>query len=332
MESNDPLTTTRRESDPWMQSFLDHLRVERAVSSHTLRNYRQNLLEFEIWHQSRFRKKPVWGSLTLHDFRLYLADLSNGLGRATILLRLSSLRSFFRFLLRNALIPSNPMRNLKSPKKVRSLPVFLTPAQVDQLLAAPLELARQLESPSPEKTPKKSGDQKKRGRKPRPEVFLRDAACLEILYSSGLRISELTHLRREDIDFHSETVRVLGKGNRQRVVPVGQPALQALGRYWKTSGEPAPGSYVFGGRRDRPLGSLTVQTRLKIYLRHAGIDPNITPHKLRHSFATHLLQNGANLRSVQEMLGHRSLAATEVYTHLTTDRMKKVYDSSHPRA
>jgi len=163
----------------------------------------------------------------------------------------------------------------------------------------------------------------------------RDAALLETIYSCGLRISELCGLRAEDINFNEQLVRVRGKGKKERLVPIGTPALEAIRKYWnslKHAPDNAEPVFLISSARHKPLSPRLVQLRLKHYLEIAGLDPKVTPHKLRHSYATHLLDRGADLRSVQELLGHAHLATIQVYTHVTTERLKKVYDQSHPRA
>jgi integrase/recombinase XerC len=178
-------------------------------------------------------------------------------------------------------------------------------------------------------------DRKGPGRPLSAEVCLRDVAVLETIYSCGLRISELCGLRVEDIDFSGQMVRVRGKGKKERLVPVGQPALAAIQQYWAQLLEPPAGPEpVFRAdtAKAAPLSPLQLARRLKTYLAVAGLDPHLTPHKLRHSYATHLLDAGADLRSVQELLGHAHLATTQVYTHVTTERLKKAYEAAHPRA
>lgn len=317
--------TTHRDPDPLMARFLDYLSILKSSSPKTVRNYRQNLWEFQLWYERRHQRPADWLSVKLTDFKLYLADITPTLKRPTVLLRLSALRSFYKYLVRERLLNQHPMQGLKSPKSARPLPLYLTEKQITDLLNAPLQLAQEMKEAKPRK--------KKRGRPMDVTVPWRDAAWMELMYSCGLRISELTGLKAGDIDFGSECLRVTGKGNRERQIPAGQPALKAVKKYWEISGyQPGAGEPVFGGNQGASLGALAIQKRLKHYLRMAGIDPKITPHKLRHSFATHLLDRGADLRSVQEMLGHRSLAATQVYTHLTAGRLRKAYDESHPRA
>jgi integrase/recombinase XerC len=188
-------------------------------------------------------------------------------------------------------------------------------------LQAPLEELRRLRSAAAD------------GPAPDPVEWLRDAAVLELIYSSGLRISEVCALRNEQVDLIARTLQVVGKGRKERVVPFGEPALKALEAYWGASNAgQKPSDPVFQGRGGAALSPVRIQSRLKRYLALAGLDPALTPHKLRHSFATHLLEDGADLRAVQELLGHKNLKTTEVYTHVTVERLKAVYAAAHPRA
>ncbi len=240
--------------------------------------------------------------------------------------RFSGLRTFYRFLVRRGVVTSTPIRNLALPKLPRRLPQFLTPDQTVALLRAPLdELDRERQARTAEP-----------GRAEAPAwLFRRDAAMLETIYSCGLRVSEVCGMRVEDVNWAEQVVRVRGKGRKEREAPIGAPALEAIRAYWGTlATPPATGEPVFLARATgaEPVSPRVVQLRLKFYLERAGLDPGLTPHKLRHSFATHLLDGGADLRSVQELLGHAHLATTQVYTHLTTERLKKAYDQAHPRA
>lgn len=295
------------------ESFLLHLGTDRGASAYTSRNYRQALEEFTRWHRTERQADPDWKVLQRDDFRAYLRFLGRDhLARAAIRLRFSALRSFYKFLVRRGTLPATPIKNIQLPKIEKRLPRFLTPEQMTALLAAPLaefEARRKREEPVQK------------------AQFLRDLAILETIYSCGLRISELCGLRVEDLNFEERVARVRGKGKKERQTPIGEPAMQAIERYWKELPEsPAREALVFDVR------PLTVQKNLKTYLERAGLDPKITPHKLRHSYATHLLDRGADLRSVQELLGHAHLATTEVYTHVTVERLKKAYDAAHPRA
>jgi integrase/recombinase XerC len=310
--------------DKWIAKFLVHLATDRGVSVFTQRNYRQALTEFARWHQDERKSPAAWDQLQRDDFRSYVRFLGrNHLSRAATQLRFSALRTFYRFLIRHGVMETMPIKNLSLPKLEKRLPRFLTQQQMVDLLAAPAKL---LDTQAEKKGP---------GRPISAEVCRRDVAVLETIYSCGLRISELCGLRVEDIDFNEQVVRVRGKGKKERLVPVGAPALTAIQNYWGSLLEPPVGIQpVFRADTSKaaPLSPLQLSRRLKNYLVIAGLDPHLTPHKLRHSYATHLLDAGADLRSVQELLGHAHLATTQVYTHVTTERLKKAYNDAHPRA
>lgn len=312
----------RPPSDEQVEKFLAHLAADRAASTYTQRNYRQALTEFVGWHHAERQAGPDWSALGRDDFRGYLRSLGKRkLGRAAIALRFSALRTFYRHLQRRGVVATSPIRQITLPKLARRLPRFLTRQQLETLLAAPL-------LPAPETA-------RKPRRRPDPALCQRDVAILETIYSCGLRVSELCGLRVEDLDPREGVVRVRGKGRKERMTPIGAPALAAIQTYWglllrpPTATEPV---FLSHARAVRPLSPRDLQRRLKHYLVAAGLDPRLTPHKLRHSYATHLLDAGADLRSVQELLGHAHLASTQVYTHVTTDRLKRAYDAAHPRA
>lgn len=307
--------------DAWILKFLRHLLAEKGASVYTERNYRQALREFSRWFQLQRRTPPDWNALRRDDFRDFLRFLGRGrLSRAAVQLRFSALRSFYKYLIRNGAAAVSPIRKLSLPAREKRLPRFLTVKQLEELLRAPgRELKREAEAEQ----------------EPEAGAYFRDAAILEVIYSCGLRVSELCQLRAEDVDWPGQLVRVRGKGKKERFAPIGAPALEAIRAYWKVRHyEPAGAMPVFLARPRQvsPLTPRTVQLRLKKYLRAAGLDPKITPHHLRHSFATHLLDAGADLRSVQELLGHAHLVTTQVYTHLTTERLKRAYEQAHPRA
>jgi site-specific recombinase XerD len=307
-----------------VSEFLQHLVLDRGLSELSRRNYGAALAEFRAWHREDRSVAPDWKSLQRDDFRAYLRWLGRRrLSRAAIRLRFSALRTFYRFLQRRGRVEQMPLRQIALPRLARRLPRFLTPEQMTTLLAAPAhELARAQAQPD-QLTPAQAS------------CLLRDAAWLETVYSCGLRVSELCRLQVQDLDFTSHQVRVHGKGRKERQLPIGRPALEAIALYWDTlPHRPVPGSPVFRAAWDSALALRvrTVQQLLKRYLLAAGLDPGLTPHKIRHSYATHLLDRGADLRSVQELLGHRHLVSTEVYTHVTTDRLQRVYQSAHPRA
>lgn len=308
--------------DALVEEFLRHLAHERGVSVYTQRNYRQALLEFHRWVRTERQHAPDWTSLQSDDFRAFLRHLGReDFSRAAVQLRFSALRTFYRYLIRKGLVEISPIRKLAMPKPVKRLPKFLTVQQMCDLLAAPLQELEQL--------------QKQAEAQPDPAPFLRDVAILETIYSCGLRISELCGLRVEDLDAREQVVRVRGKGKKERLLPIGEPALKAIRRYWEAlvvcPQGPAP-VFFATPEKGRPLYPRLIQLRLKRYLEIAGLDPNLTPHKLRHSYATHLLNAGADLRSVQELLGHAHLVTTQVYTHISTERLKQAYNAAHPRA
>ncbi len=285
------------------------MQVERNASALTLKNYAQSLRALRTGCPA-FR---TWLELSADDFRSWLFVLmKRELGRATIRLQFAALRSFFKFLTRRAGLQSNPLLEVQLPKAQRSLPVVLTLAQIDELLTLPLTL-------------KTDGPQRSASWAPQ-----RDAAILELFYSTGLRLHELVKLNVSDIDILGETLRVTGKGRKDRLCPVGAPALRAIQHYRSAAGiQEGP---LFLSKLRCRITMRAVSDLLQKYLSHSTIALKVSPHKLRHSFATHLLNNGADLRSVQELLGHANLSTTQIYTHVSTTRMKQVYDAAHPRA
>jgi integrase/recombinase XerC len=310
---------TEKPPDPLTDKFLQYL-ATKGGSVYTGRNYRQALREFASWSKERNGTGPDWLARGRDDFRDFLRALGRKrISRAAVRLRFSALRSFYKFLVREGMIAASPIRNISLPKLERRLPMFLTVDQFKALASAPAgELTRAARTKEVDAA-----------------VYFRDAAILEVIYSCGLRVSELCQLCAGDLDWSGELVRVRGKGKKERLVPIGQPALDGVQLYWNHAKySPRPEMPVFFGRGKRvsPLSPRTVQSRLKQYLRAAGLDPKLTPHKLRHSFATHMLDAGADLRSVQELLGHAHLVTTQVYTHITTERLKRTYDKAHPRA
>ncbi|WP_395741960.1 site-specific tyrosine recombinase/integron integrase [Prosthecobacter sp.] len=293
--------------DPFATAFLEFMEVERRSSDRTLANYELALRQFREW------RPPFkgWAELTADDFRAFLFDLmKRERGRATIRLQFAALRSFFKWLTRRRGWKTNPLLEVQLPKREKKLPVVLTLAQVESMLALPLSM-----------------EKSKRDALWAPE---RDTAILELFYSTGMRLSELVALNVADIDTYTETVRVFGKGSKERLCPVGSKALEAVQRYrLKAAVHDGP---LFLSKLRKRITAQAVDDVIMKYWRASGIPVHLTPHKLRHSFATHLLNNGADLRSVQELLGHASLSTTQIYTHVSTQRMKEVYESAHPRA
>ena len=293
------------EKDKLSEEFLRHLAVERNASLNTLKAYRQALAAFRV-----FNHKP-WKQCTTDDFRNYLfAIMKRGQARSYVRLQFSALRAFYKFLTDRKKLRIDPVRQLQLPKVEKKLPLVLTRQQVDELLSAPLRMPK--ERAAPEWMP------------------LRDAAIMELFYSSGLRLSELAALDVEDVDLYTESVRVFGKGRKERVCPVGAPALDAIQKY-RSAANVHSGELFISKSRKR-ISPRSIWLVLKRYLRHTSIPISISPHKLRHSFATHMLDRGADLRSVQALLGHASLSTTQIYTHVTVERLKKAYANAHPRA
>jgi site-specific recombinase XerD len=293
---------------PDVSAFFDFIATERSASPRTLKNYQEALAAYRTWRDERF---TGWREATADDFRDYLfALMKRGFKRSTIRLRIAALRSFYKYLVLRRGLARSPVAEVQLPKPERGLPVTLSVAQIDGLLGIPLRL------PADKKAP--------------PWLPMRDAAILELFYSCGLRISELLALDVRDMDFLGDTVRVTGKGSKQRIVPVGGPAVSAIQRY-RQEAVVTSGPLFLSKRRTR-ITQQAVDQLLKKYLMHSDIPFAISPHKLRHSFATHLLDAGADLRSVQALLGHASLSTTQIYTHVTKERLKQAYDDAHPRA
>ncbi len=305
-------------NDPLAAEFLTYLRAERDASPLTIRNYGTDIAAFRSWLEGKSKQPCDWTRIDQFHLRGYLVHLTERhFDRATIHLKMSALRSFFKWLVRTQRVKQNPLIGLTLPKKARKLPKFLTIHQIEALLNAPL-----------------AADATRRARRSRPTDDLpawRDKAILETLYSAGLRIHELVQLNDDNVDLLGEIVRVRGKGKKERLAPLGGPAAETLQKYLELRGRSARGPLFvnrFGGR----MTARSVQRMLKKYLLAVGLDPSLTPHKLRHSFATHMLDAGADLRSVQELLGHANLSTTQIYTHITPERLKKVYEKAHPRA
>jgi site-specific recombinase XerD len=289
-------------------AFLEFQATEKSASPRTLANYRDAIAVYKRWRGEKF---TTWRDADPDDFRDYLfALMKQGFKRSTIRLRFAALRSFYKYLVLRRGLGRSPVAEVQLPKPERGLPVVLTIAQIDELLNLPL------------RTPS--------GKAKLTWLPLRDAAILELFYSSGLRISELISLDVRDIDFIGETVRVTGKGSKERIVPIGGPALAAIQRY-RTDAAVVSGPLFLSSHKTR-ITQQSIDLILKKYLKLSSIPFKISPHKLRHSFATHLLDAGADLRSVQSLLGHASLSTTQIYTHVTKERLKEAYDTAHPRA
>lgn len=283
----------------YIEKFMRYLEIEKNYSKYTILNYRLDLEDF-----NKFLGDTELEKIDYLTLRKYLAILKEkNLGTRTIGRHLSSLRSFFRFLTREGILKSNPIVSVSSPKQEKHLPLFLTEDEVTRLIEAVL---------------------------PKDERGLRDRAILETFYSTGVRISELVGLNLQDLDFIGGIVKVRGKGKKERIVPIGEVAIQALRAYLEKRKKKLDVLFLNkSGERITDRGVRNVVTK---YIHIASIKQNVSAHTLRHSFATHLLNRGADLRSVQELLGHVNLSTTQIYTHLTTERLKSVYDKAHPRA
>jgi integrase/recombinase XerC len=292
--------------------YVDHLRHERGRGAHTIRAYAgdvDDLLEFAGERGAR-----TLADLDLHSLRAWLADMDRrGAARATLARRVAAVRGFTAWAVRVGLLSTDPAARLTAPSRRRSIPEVLRPGQVEQLLEV---AAVRADDANP--------------------LHLRDVAMLEVLYATGIRVSELVGLDCSDVDWSRHAVRVLGKGAKERVVPFGTPAGRALLR-WIDGGRPAvatadSGDALFLGAQHKRIDPRVVRRSVHDLLRHVPDAPDLGPHGLRHSMATHLLEGGADLRSVQEVLGHASLSTTQVYTHVSIERLRSSYEQAHPRA
>lgn len=289
--------------------YLDHLGSERGYSPHTVRNYRVDLGQFRKFVE--VRKGTPEPEIDYAILRDYLGSLFGHYSRKSIARKLSAVRSFFSFLEERGLRDDNPASSIVAPKQGKPIPTYLPIDDMFRLLGGPNR-----DNP----------------------LGLRDLAILEVLYSCGLRVSELSGLDLDHVDFDQRLIKTLGKGRKERIVPVGRPALAALGRYLDATG--LIRGRVWKDEKSAPVflnyqgGRLTTRSIARIVKRYAtalGLTSDISPHALRHTFATHLLEGGADMRSVQELLGHASLSTTQKYTHVTLDRLMEIYDKTHPR-
>jgi len=296
--------------DEALADYLRHLALEKNASAYTVKSYREDLLQAVDFFRERLGGQATVARVTTRVVRAYLAWLTEqGYAKTTVARRIAALRSWFRFLCRQSALTVNPAEGVRSPRRDKILPHFLSAQDVERLLAAP------------------KGDE---------PLSKRDKAILETLYSAGLRVGELAGLNLDDLDLESATVTVRGKGKRERLALLGIPAQKAL-REWLqrrteliTPARKQPA--VFLNQRGGRLTVRSVGRMLEKYLALAGLDPRTSPHTLRHCFATHLLDAGADIRGVQELLGHRHLTTTQIYTHVSTQRLQDSYQKAHPRA
>ncbi len=313
-------------SDRRVVSFVQYLREERGASEHTIEAYLLDMRQFAGFTWPDDSAPYRWSNADRFAARRFLMTLQQqGSAATSIARKLASLRAFFRFLEREDRIETNPFSGIRSPKKPRTLPDVLSVQEIERLLKAPLV---SLEKFSRE------------GAKANTRTYacLRDAAILEVLYSTGARVSEAAGLTERSVDLLAGTAMVRGKGKKERLCPLGGPAcksirymLDAAGVLWSDSGS-STGRPLFRNLKGNGLTSRSIERMMKKYLAMANLSYEFSPHALRHSFATHLLDAGADLRSVQELLGHASLSTTQIYTHVTVERLKKVYKEAHPRA
>ena len=295
----------------YTQKFLNYLTVEKACSQLTITNYQKDLTSFAAFMQQRVGTGFVWEQASSLDIRAYLAFLNEkGYARRTIARRISALRSFYKFLVRENILEASPLTKVRSPKLEKKLPSFLDEVEIDELLALP--------------------DSKPLGR--------RDQAVLELLYATGCRVSELVGLTLERLDLSNRFVILLGKGNKERLVPLGNTCCQAVAAYYPYRQElmqkyhAEQHDFVFVNSRGGVLTDRSVRRILDKYISQLALRKQVSPHTIRHTFATHLLGHGADLRAVQELLGHANLSTTQIYTHVTTERIAAVYKKNHPRA
>ncbi|HEV58148.1 MAG TPA: tyrosine recombinase XerC [Phycisphaerales bacterium] len=319
------------------QEFLSYLKYEKHFSDHTAKCYGADLEQFTDWLLGHNQNEPAPSGASLEGsgaatavatqtqtnleqrilqvdtdtIRAFLVFLNDKqYSKSTTARKLATLRSFYKFLVRRNYLTSNPVAVVKTPRQDKKLPRYLEYTEVQRLLNTP---------PS--------------------DTWLgaRDRAILETLYSTGMRVSEIVALNMDDVDFLGEVIHIRGKGKKERISPIGSSALQAIQRYIELRNRRMQhdshfdGKVLFANKHGKRLSTRSVRRKMDKYLRQAGLDPAISPHTLRHSFATHMLNNGADLRSVQELLGHQSLSTTQIYTHVTTAKMKEVYDQAHPR-
>ena len=327
-----------------IQDFLNYLIYEKHFSSHTAKCYGADLDQFSnfiiggpessadsgpgvtsqggpwspgqesvtaVAAEPQVSIKDKILEVSTDSVRSYMAHLSDKqYSKSTIARKLATLRSFYKFLVRRNFIDSNPVASVKTPKQEKKLPKFLEYEEVQRLLMAP---------------PVNNW------------LGARDRAILEVLYCTGMRVSEIVALNMEDIDFLGEIIHIRGKGKKERIAPIGSSALQSIQHYIEFRNKRMANDsnfdpkVLFANKHGKRLSVRSVRRKMDKYLKEAGLDPDISPHTLRHSFATHMLNNGADLRSVQELLGHQSLSTTQIYTHLSTSKIKEVYDKSHPR-
>lgn len=287
--------------DPLIRSFLDSLFIEKGLSKNTIKSYESDLKEFFAWCHNIHKKLP--SKLTSSSINIYLGYLFNkNIKSSSVNRKLSTLKAFYIFLYKQKLILKIPTEDIETPKIQKKLPSTLSENEVEKLLKAP---------------------------KDKNIIELRDKAMLEMLYATGMRISELVNLKEVNVDKNRQVVKVLGKGSKERLIPFGDEALDSLQKYLHKRN--SRNIYIFLNNRDNKLSRVGFWQRVKIYLKRVHLKSDITPHTLRHAFATHLLNRGADLRSVQLLLGHSDLSTTQIYTHIAKQRLSEMHKKHHPR-
>lgn len=322
--------------DPGLEHFVQYLQGERDASPHTVANYLMDINQFIVRHWGPDTRAPFrWDEVDRFSARKFLVGFQKDGSKATTTRRkLSSMRSFFKFLVREEYVKVNPFTSVVLPKKPKTLPKVLSQEEVKRLLDAPFKAG----APAEDRPGGEAGPKGGEG------IFTeyarwRDAAILEVLYSAGMRVSELSGLTDDRIDLLSGVAQVRGKGKKERLCPLGNPACKVLRKalecrdaFRATLVKKGRAPAVFLNKHGGRLTTRSIERNMKQYLIAAGLDPSLSPHALRHSFATHLLDAGADLRSVQELLGHASLSTTQIYTHVSIERLKEVYQKAHPKA
>lgn len=299
-----------KEEEKLVAGFMSYLNVEKNCSQLTLVNYRKDLNSFWSFITTKLQE-PSWTDITPLDVRAYLAELNEkNYARKTIARRISALKSFYKYLVREGILENSPMTKVKAPKLEKKLPVFLDQIEITELLELPEADA----------------------------MGKRDAAILELLYATGCRVSELVGLTLERIDLANRFVLVLGKGNKERIIPIGHTCCEAVRAYYPERillmerYKVEEHNKLFVNNRGGALTDRSVRRILNKYINQLAISKNVSPHTIRHTFATHLLENGADLRAVQELLGHANLSTTQIYTHVSTEHITSAYKKNHPRA
>jgi integrase/recombinase XerD len=293
--------------DTEIRAFVNYLRVDKGLSPNTIESYRRDMEKFSVLVRERSLRVP---DITRSDVVAFLTSLfQRGLDSRSVARHLATLRHFFRFALIEGLIEEDPAATIEAPKTIQALPEFLSVDEVEQLLQQP-DLTN--------------------------VVGIRDRAMIELMYSTGIRVSELCSIRMTDLKADPGCLRCIGKGNKERLVPVGRQAMEAVQRYLAESRPELLrkniSPFLFVNQRGKPMNRIAFWSLLGAYGRKAGLRKSLKPHMLRHSFATHLLDRGADLRSVQMMLGHSDISTTQIYTHVVEERLKQVYKAHHPRA